>query len=69
MALIHFIIRGYKADFEKLKVLIKYKMPAYLCLQETYHGTNVPYPPSRYIYETVDPVVAYNPRVRPQEVY
>ena len=64
MPIIHWNIRGYKANYEEIKVLIKEKHPVCICLQETYHGNQNPYPPTGYSVETADPVVRWVPGIR-----
>ena len=58
-------MRRYKGNFEEIKVLISYEKPACICLQETYHGVRIPFPPSGYVGEGANPAVAFNPAVRP----
>ena len=66
MAIIYWNCRGYRSKFEEVKVLINYhKSPACIFLQETYHGISIPHPPKGYTIECADPVVPYNPGVRP----
>ena len=58
--------RGYGANFEELKSLLKFKDgPACVCLQETFHGMSTPYAPSRYTAVTATPVVQIIPGIRP----
>ena len=42
-------IRGYQSNFEELKSAIrKFQGPSCICLQETFHGVQVPFAPSQY---------------------
>ena len=65
MIIVHWNIRGYRANFEEVKVLIAYENPLCMCLQETYHGNTAPNPPRGYRIEQAEPVVVYQPGEKP----
>ena len=65
MSIVHWNIRGYRANYEEIKVLIHERSPVCICLQETYHGDTVPFAPTGYTVETADPVVRLVPGERP----
>ena len=65
MTIMHWNCQVYNSKFEEIKVLIKNKNPACICLQETYHGNRTPYPPSSYTLQAADPVIVYAPGVSP----
>ena len=65
MSIIYWNCRGYRSNFEELKILINYhKDPACICLQETFHGMTLLHLPRGYTLECADPVIAHNPGVR-----
>ena len=63
MQILHWNIRGYYSNFEDLKLLLKdYKSPACVCLQETFHGSKIVYPPSKYYAYSGKPQTSTGPR-------
>ena len=66
MAVVQWNCRGYYGNFEDLKTLLMHlNGPACICLQETFHGNKIPYPPKGYTALSAPAVVAYAPHVRP----
>jgi len=65
MSILYWNCRGYAANFEDLKILLLNHHPNIVCLQETFHGNNIPFPPRRYSIISAKPVVDYPQGVRP----
>ena len=65
MSILYWNCRGYMSNFEDLKILLLNHNPNIVCLQETFHGNNIPYPPRRYSILSAAPVVDYPQGVRP----
>ena len=48
--LLQWNIHGYMNNYDHLKLLIKQRNPAFICLQETHNKYNYnPFPPKRYL--------------------
>ena len=65
MSILYWNCRGYTSNFEDLKILLLNHNPNIVCLQETFHGNNQPYPPRQYSIISADPVVNYAQGTRP----
>ena len=58
--------RGYSGNFEEIKsLLMNENGPSCLCLQETFHGNRQPLPPKGYKILYGNPILNYQPNVRP----
>ena len=65
MAVVQWNCRGYYANFEDLKALLMHiNGPACICLQETFHGNQIPYAPKGYKILSAPAVISYAPHVR-----
>ena len=65
MSVMYWNCRGYSGNFEEIKILLLENNPDVICLQETFHGTNIPYPPRRYNIMTATPIIEYPEGTRP----
>ena len=66
MSFLQWNCRGYKANFEEIKSLIREKLsPFAICLQESFHGECTPFPPRGYKIYSANSVVESAPNTKP----